>query len=252
MSKDSVTCREREVEILEKIWKSKEAEFLAIYGRRRVGKTHLIRGFFSEKSLYFEITGIKDATRALQLKQFIGKLGKIFYNGLPISRPKTWLEAFALLTDAIQKLPRSKKIVLFFDELPWLANRKSGIIQALDYYWNAEWSRLPNLIVIVCGSAASWMLENLINAKGGLHNRLTRFIHLQPFNLDQTQKFLKSKKIHYNHLQVLDLFMVTGGIPYYLKQIERGKSVDQNIDALCFNQDGVLFSEFNRLFSSLF
>jgi len=125
-------------------------------------------------------------------------------------------------------------------------------MQALDYYWNSEWSRYPNLTVVACGSAASWMLDNLINAKGGLHNRLTKIIHLQPFTLKQTKEFLSSRKIHYNSLQLLDLYMVTGGIPYYLKQLERGKSVLQNIDMLCFSREGILYSEFDRLFRSLF
>ncbi|MCE5294802.1 MAG: ATP-binding protein [Chlamydiales bacterium] len=252
MSKLSIPCREREVAILNKMWKSKEAEFLAIYGRRRVGKTHLIRSFFSDKSVFFELTGVKDATLAVQLGHFVEKLGKIFYEGLPISRPKNWLHAFALLTEAMKKIPKHKKIVLFFDELPWLASKRSGITQALDYYWNTEWSRLANVTVVACGSAASWMLDNLINAKGGLHNRLTKIIHLQPFSLKQTKEFLSSRKIQYNSLQLLDLYMVTGGIPYYLKQIERGKSVLQNIDMLCFSPEGILYSEFERLFQSLF
>lgn len=125
-------------------------------------------------------------------------------------------------------------------------------MQALDYYWNTEWSRQQNLIVIACGSAASWMLDNLINAKGGLHNRLIKIIHLKPFNLMQTKNFLNSRNINYYFFQVLDLYMAIGGIPHYLKQIERGKSVVQNIDSLCFNKEGILYSEFERLFRSLF
>jgi len=252
MSKGSIICREREIAILHKLCKSKEAQFLALYGRRRVGKTHLIRSYFSDKSTYFEITGIKDASRSVHLDQFAAKLGAVFYDGLPISRPKNWLEAFRLLTEAMKKVPKSKKIVLFFDELPWLAGRKSGVIQALDYYWNTVWSLASNVIVVACGSAASWMLDHLINAKGGLHNRLTKVILLQPFNLKQTQEFLKERKIAYNRIQTLDLYMVTGGIPHYLKHLERGKSVLQNVDKLAFSREGILYSEFERLFRSLF
>lgn len=252
MSKESIIGRKREVAILEKIWRSKEAEFVAIYGRRRVGKTHLIREYFSDKAIYFELTGIKDAKLSIQLNNFVVKLGQVFYAGLPISAPKSWLEAFALLTDALKKIPQSKKIVLFFDELPWLAGRRSAITQAIDYYWNTEWSRHKNLIVVVCGSAASWMLDNVVNAKGGLHNRLTKVILLEPFNLSQTQEFLKYRKISFKPLQILDLYMVMGGIPHYLKQLERGKSVLQNVDKICFSREGILYSEFERLFRSLF
>lgn len=177
---------------------------------------YLIRETFSNKAIYFELTGVRDA---VQLKHFAEKLGQVFYDGLPVSPPKSWLDAFALLTIAVQKIAKSKKIVLFFDELPWLANKRSGIMQALDYYWNTEWSRQQNIILIACGSAASWMLENLINGKGWLPNRLTKMIHLQPVNLLQTKQFLNSRNINYNHSQVLDLCMALGGIPYYLKQM---------------------------------
>ncbi len=249
---ESIIGRQDEVAILDKLWKSKEAEFLALYGRRRVGKTHLIHSYFSEKSVYFELTGIKDAKLHVQLTNFAKLLSKVFYDGLSISCPKNWLDAFEMLTHAMQKQSKSKKIVLFFDELPWLAGRRSGITQALDYYWNTVWSRCPHLIVIACGSAASWMLDNLINAKAGLHNRLTKVIHLQPLNLKQTREFLSHRKITYTPIQILDLYMAIGGIPYYLKQIERGKSVTQNINALCFDPNGFLYSEFERLFRSLF
>jgi AAA+ ATPase superfamily predicted ATPase len=252
MSKESIVARRREVAILDKLCKSKEAEFVAVYGRRRVGKTHLIREYFSDKSIYFELTGIKDAKLAVQLKNFAEKLGKVFYNELPIDRPRSWLEAFSLLTKAIRNIPKSKKVVLFLDELPWLASRRSGITQALDYFWNTEWSLCTNLVVVVCGSAASWMLDNVINAKGGLHNRLTKVILLEPFDLKQTKEFLKYRKIALTQQQVLDLYMVMGGIPHYLKQVERGRSILQNIDRLCFSREGILYSEFERLFRSLF
>ena len=252
MAQESITGRKKETALLDKIWNSKEAEFLALYGRRRVGKTHLIRSYFSEKALYFEITGIRDAKVAVQLENFAQKLSALFYGGAALCRPKSWLDAFLALTDAIKRTPKNKKIVLFLDELPWLASRRSGVVQALDYYWNTEWSKNPNLIVVVCGSAASWMLDHVINAKGGLHNRTTMVIRLEPFNLYQTQEFLRSRNIRYNPAQVLDLYMVTGGIAHYLKQVERGKSVLQNIDALCFRREGLLYSEFERLFRSLF
>jgi len=143
-------------------------------------------------------------------------------------------------------------VILFLDELPWLASKRSGLIEALDYYWNLFWSQIPNLVLIVCGSAASWMLEHIVHAKGGLYNRLTKRILLEPFNLKETKEFLKARQISLSHRQILDLYMVLGGIPHYLKEVKKGRSSSQIINSLCFEKNGLLFSEFSNLFSSLF
>ncbi len=253
MDKEKIFGRETEIKILDDLWKSSEAEFLAIYGRRRVGKTYLIREYFSRKRcIYFELTGQKDGTLKQQLENFAQAFSKAFSNGKPLQVPSTWKEALELLTKVIETTPKSKNIVIFFDELPWLATQKSGMLQALDYQWNSFWNRHPKLIFVVCGSAASWMLDNLINAKGGLHNRLTKAILLKPYNLKGVQQFLAYRKIRLNPKQVLDLYMVFGGIPHYLKQVEKGKSALQIVNKVCFQTDGLLYDEFDRLFRSLF
>lgn len=252
MAMQKIIGREKEKKILNKIYKSKEAEFLAIYGRRRVGKTFLIREYFEKKGLYLEITGIKDASLNQQIENFMKVLSEIFFEGIDLISRGSWMDAFDILNEKLKKVKKSTKIILFFDETPWCATRKSGFVQALDYYWNRSWSRMPNMILIACGSAASWMLENLIQAKGGLHNRLTRRILLEPFNLKDTKKFLKSRSIRLKNKHILDLYMVFGGIPYYLKEIEKGKTPVQIIDKTCFEKDGLLFSEFTYLFHSIF
>jgi hypothetical protein len=253
MTKEMLFGREPEIKILDNLWDSPEAEFLAIYGRRRVGKTYLIREYFSKKRcIYFEITGQKDGKLKEQLENFINIFSKVFLNDLPLRTPSSWKNAFEILTKEIEKIPKSQNIVFFFDELPWLATSKSGMLQALDYYWNRFWSRHSNLIFVVCGSAASWMLDNLINAKGGLHNRLTKTILLRPYNLKQTEQYLAGRNIHLSPKQILDLYMVFGGIPHYLKQVEKGKSALQTINKVCFQPDGLLYDEFDRLFRSLF
>jgi len=253
MPQEKIFGRETEIKILDSLWKSSEAEFLAIYGRRRVGKTYLIREYFSKKQcVYFEIIGQKDGSLEEQLENFIKIFSKTFFNDLPLRTPLGWKEAFELLTTEIEKVSKSQNIVLFFDELPWLATRKSGMLQALDYYWNRFWSRYSRLIFVVCGSAASWMLDNLINAKGGLHNRLTKIISLKAYNLKGVQQFLAYRNIHLSHKQILDIYMVFGGIPYYLKQVEKGKSALQIINKVFFQTDGLLYDEFDRLFRSLF
>lgn len=252
MSEKEIIGRKEELKILNRIRNSKEAEFIAIYGRRRVGKTFLIREFFSDKGIYFEVVGVKNLSLSEQLENFSESFSKTFFNNVLIQPPRSWKDALSLLTQQIQAAPKGKKVIIFLDEFPWLCSRKSGLIQALDYYWNTSWSRFPNLILIVCGSAASWMLEHVVNAKGGLYNRTTQKILLKPFNLQETQFFLKRRGINLNQKQVLDLYMVFGGIPHYLKEIEKGQSITQVIDKLCFQKSGILFSEFTNIFRSLF
>jgi uncharacterized protein len=248
----NIIGRNQEIQQLNEILISNEAEFVAVYGRRRVGKTFLIREFFQKKGFYIEFTGVKDGGKHHQLARFTEKLTQIFYPDVQIRPFASWHEAFKLLTNELEKLPKSKKIVLFFDELPWMATKKSGLMQALDYFWNTCWSQWRQLKLIVCGSAASWMLDHLINAKGGLYNRLTRTLLLSPFDLTQTQLFLKSNSLDFKHKPILDIFLIMGGIPHYLKQIKKSKSIIQNIDSICFQPDGLLFNEFSRLYPSLF
>lgn len=187
-----------------------------------------------------------------QLKRFSEGFSATFYANAILQPYTSWREAFHALTEKIKTLPKSKKVVIFLDELPWLATKKSQLLQTLDVFWNSIWSDMPNIKLIVCGSAASWMLEKLINAKGGLHNRLTATIKLKPFTLAETKLFLHSQGIKYNNKQILDIYMVCGGIPYYLAQVKKSLSPVQNINNICFHEDGLLYDEFERLFKSLF
>ncbi len=244
--------RESEKTSLSKLLDSNDPEFLAIYGRRRVGKTFLIHEFFHKKGLYFELIGQKDAGLKMQLDNFYQAVQETFQPKLPIKRPETWKEALSILTTLVESQPGKKKIILFFDELPWLATKRSGLLQALEYEWNRKWSRNKRLKLIVCGSAASWVIDKLIQAKGGLHNRITGTIHLQPFTLGESSRYLKSRGVKLKPLQILELYMAIGGVPHYLRLVEKGKSATQIINSLCFHKDGFLFTEFTRLFASLF
>ena len=248
----NIIGREKEKQYLNQIFKSKEAEFVAIYGRRRVGKTFLIREFFEGKGLFFELVGQKDVGLRQNLENCCQSIQEAFQPKLPLKQPNSWKKAFYLITKLIESQAKNRKIFIFLDELPWLATRRSGLIQALDYEWNIKWSRFKNLTLIVCGSAASWVIDNLINAKGGLYNRITRIIHLQPFSLKETSKFIHSLGVNLKSLQILDLYMVMGGIPHYLRQVKKGLSSVQIINESCFDRDGLLFSEFSRIFKSLF
>lgn len=250
---EKLVGRENEIKIFDKILSSKKAEFVAIYGRRRVGKTYLISRHFSKQEIYFECTGIKDGKMRDQLKNFSEAFQHTFYPDLTLAISTSWRQAFEQLTNKINDIPQNKKIILFFDELPWLATRKSKFLQELDYFWNTKWSRMPNVKLIVCGSAASWILDNLVNAKGGLHNRVTETIRLNPFTLRETKKYLEvNMNIKLSLIQILDLYMVLGGVPFYLSKLKKHKSIAQNINELCFSRDGALYAEFPRLFKSLF
>ncbi len=249
---DPIIGRSKEKQILDNMWLSKEAEFVAVYGRRRVGKTFLIREFLAKKGSFFELTGMKDGSLEEQLANFSSSFAACFYPGISVQPPASWKEAFESLTGEIHRLPKGKKITVFLDELPWLASKRSRLLQNLDYFWNTTWSKMPQVKLVVCGSATSWMIDHLINAKGGLHNRLTKTILLEPFDLDNTKKFLSKRGIKLNNKQIIDIYMAMGGIPHYLKQIEKSKSATQNIQDICFKKDGLLYDEFPRLFRSLF
>lgn len=248
--------RQREKKQLQRILDSNQAEFVAVYGRRRVGKTYLIREFFQEKeAVFFRTSGILDAPLKTQLYQFKKEIEDCFYHahkGIQLAPFESWFQAFEALKSAIDLFGSSKKIVLFLDEIPWLATSKSGFLQALDFYWNRYWSEDARIKLIVCGSAASWIIEKILHNTGGLHNRITLKLPIAPFNLSETQDYLLYKNIRYNHQQILTLYMCLGGIPYYLNFVEKGLSATQNINQICFQGNGGLYDEFKVLFASLF
>ena len=248
--------RKKELGIFKKIISSNKAEFVAVYGRRRVGKTFLINEYFSkEADLFLSLQGKKDGSMEEQLFHFKRMLEEAFFNNQPISRLASWEDAFELLVKVTEeriKQANLKTIVVFLDELPWLSTPKSGLLQALDYFWNSRLSKLPQFKLIVCGSAAAWMIDNLVHAKGGLYNRLTHNLKLSPFTLKETKDFCQSKKLKLADDQILELYLALGGIPYYLEQVQRGSSVPQNIANLCFSQSGALRNEWEKLFVALF
>ncbi len=241
--------RKREIKELNRLLASKEAEFLAIYGRRRIGKTFLVREHF-EKQLCFELTGIKDGTLQEQLVNFHVQLSERSRKKHPL--PTSWQEAFQQLADHLRSLRGSGKRVIFLDELPWLAGARSRFLQALDHFWNTFASKDPRWIVIICGSAASWMISKVIDHKGGLHNRVTARMKLEPFTLAETSLFLTSRGVKLTRYDQLMLAMVMGGVPHYLKEARPGESAAQIIDRVCFSASGLLRGEFDRLYASLF
>ena len=243
--------RKEEIEDLEHAYNSDSSEFVAMYGRRRIGKTYLIKTLFRDE-ICFELTGIKDASQAEQLEGFHEAIKKCGPEAAQNKKPRNWSKAFIQLQAYISSIKSKKKKVIFLDEVPWLASQKSGFLKALDHFWNSYANWEGNIMLVICGSAASWIINKVINDRGGLHNRITKRIRLMPFTLAETKDFLHSRGVAYNNYQIMQLYMVTGGVPHYLKEIQRGKSVAQNINDLCFKKDGLLKTEFNNLYSALF
>ncbi|GAB3420546.1 ATP-binding protein [Niabella aquatica] len=221
-----------------------------MYGRRRVGKTFLIREAFNNR-FDFYITGIANVNTQQQLLNFHLALKKYDPSGKENKPAENWLIAFQQLITLLEG-KESKKKVIFLDELPWLDTAQSGFMPALEHFWNSWASSRKDIVLVVCGSAASWMINKLIHNKGGLHNRVTQRIKLEPFTLAECEAFLKSRGAVFDRYQIIQLYMVMGGIPFYLNQVDRGSSAAQNIDRICFQENGPLVTEFDDLYHSLF
>lgn len=244
--------RKEELKKLKSYLNSRKSEFVAIYGRRRVGKTFLVRKAYNNE-FSFQLTGLANVSMEHQLGQFHAALLKsASIVGWEPKLAADWFVAFRQLTEFLEKLPEGKKKVLFLDELPWLDTHNSKFLSGLEHFWNSWASARNDIVLIVCGSAASWMLNNLINNRGGLHNRITDRIKLVPFTLMEAEAFLVEKNAVYNRYQTLLLYMAFGGIPFYLDFINPEKSAMQNINDLCFQQDAPFRYEFKNLYASLF
>ena len=246
---EKIIGREEEFLKLSKYMSSDKSEFVAVYGRRRVGKTFLIRQYFKDK-FDFYVTGIIDGSRDEEMAAFNDALITYGYKG---PKAKTWMEAFAYLAVLLQsKKKRGKRLVVFIDELPCFDTKNARFVHALSYFWNSKGAWIDNIFFIVCGSATSWMISNLIDNRGGLHNRITHEIHLRPFDLRNTETYLKSRGMRWNRLSIVQIYMALGGVPYYLGMLDKTLSVVENIDMLFFADDAKLRKEYPRLFKSLF
>jgi hypothetical protein len=213
-------------------------------------KTYLVREFYKQ-SIVFEVTGLFGAYLQDQISNFTKEIRKRSRRTLR-DLPKNWLEVFSIFEMYLDTLPKGKKKVIFIDEFPWMATAKSKFLMAFENFWNTYCTKRNDLIVVICGSAASYMVQKIIKNKGGLHNRISRKIRLLPFNLSETEQFLIKKGLKFTRYDVIQIYMALGGVPQYLEKLSKGLSVSQNIDKLCFSKDGLLNDEFNQLFISLF
>lgn len=249
--------REKEVSELLERYDCNEAQFVAVYGRRRVGKTYLIDETFKGR-ITFRHAGISPIESGNEPKgRPVKKQLQAFYYSL-ISQgmkkdhcPSDWLEAFFMLEMFLQKIDDGSRQLIFLDELPWMDTPKSGFITGLESFWN-NWACHRNVMLIVSGSATSWMRDKLINNHGGLYGRVTWEIKLEPFNLKECELLFKENKINLSRYDIVQSYMIFGGIPYYLGYFKRGRSLAQNVDDLFFAKGAKLSMEYDRLFASVF
>lgn len=247
--------RAREIKDLNRLYDNGRAELVAVYGRRRVGKTFLIDESFSGR-ITFRHAGLspsaedKKGLLKAQLNHFYNSL--ILHGMDPCEKPKNWLDAFLLLEKFLQKIDDGSRQLVFLDDLPWLDSPRSGFLRAFEGFWNTWGCHRKNLMVIVCGSANLWVLDKLINNHGGLYGRVTYEIKLAPFTLHECEEFYRDRQVQFSRYDTTQSYMIFGGIPYYLGYIDKGESLAQNVDRLFFSRNGVLKNEFDRLFESVF
>ncbi len=246
--KPKIIGRDTEIKLLNECYNSNKAELVVVYGRRRIGKTFLVKSLFEDRFDFF-ITGKYEGKLKDELELWNRKL--VEHSAYPYTVPKSWNEAFAQLKHYINNLSKDR-VVVFLDEMPWLATPKSGFVGEFENFWNDWASTRENLLLIICGSATTWMNDNVISQKGGLHNRVTRKIKLSQFNLHETELFLKDKGIVWNRHQIAECYMIMGGTPYYLDLLQKGMSLPQNIDFLFFRSGAELAGEYTVLLKSLF
>jgi len=242
--------RKQEIEKLESALKGNKSAFVAVTGRRRVGKTFLIDTIL-KKFYCFNLTGIQNGNRTAQIFNFSVKLSEYMVSETPVHFDG-WQEAFYHLRSYLKTLSKNRKQVIFIDELPWVSTVRSGFIQLLAHLWNDYLSKEKHFILVVCGSATSWISQKIINDKGGLHNRVSEIIHLKPFTLYETRLFLASLKINLTDPQIAKIYMALGGIPFYLEQIKKGENFSAAIERICFSTTGILKNEYINLYESLF
>lgn len=254
---NEIIGRQKEIEKFSNFYHSKKAEFIAVYGRRRIGKTFIVRQLYQNEWCFYH-TGLSPmeseqntgSMKERQLLNFASSLRQFGSNYENV--PATWMEAFDQLIDLLRRYRKRKRCVVFIDELPWMDTDRSGFMSAFEHFWNGWASAQPNIMLIVCGSATSWMEDKLINNKGGLYGRITGEIHLAPFTLEECNLYYASRGIKMDYYDQVQCYMIMGGVPFYMDYLQKSNSLAQNIDQIFFDSHAPLRNEFERLFTSLF
>ena len=240
--------RIEEIRQLRRAYESDGAEFVAVYGRRRIGKTYLVSEVF-HNCFSFHAVGMEKGNKREQLTAFREELKSQGWADCP--RLTSWIAAFAELSKMLEKRAESKKVV-FLDELPWFDSPCSGFLAAFEHFWNGWACLRKDVLLVICGSATTWIVNKVLNSKGGLHNRVTRQIPLKPFTLRECEEYAAYKKLGFTRSQIVECYMALGGVAYYWSLLQDGMSVAQNFDTLFFGERDEMRQEFSRVFASLF
>lgn len=246
---ENIIGRKQEIATLNACYESGKAEMVIVYGRRRIGKTFLVRETFQNR-FDFYLTGLYKKNKAKQLENFANALAE--YSGEDCDTPRTWYEAFRMLKQYIAGISRVGRKLIFLDEVPWMDTRRSDFVSALENFWNGWGAGRKDVMLVVCGSATSWIMDRLLGDKGGLFNRDTERLYLEQFNLNETESFLRSNGINLSRHEIAECYMIMGGVPYYLSKLRRGLSLSQNIDNIFFKKNPILKGEFEHLYNALF
>ena len=247
----TIIGRKLEQKELQRLYESDEAEMAVVYGRRRVGKTFLVNQMFGSEGFAFKVTGLYKSRLPKQLENFSLALQE--YSGnKDLTEPKSWTEAFDQLKDYLKASKSGKKRLLFFDELPWMDTKGSGFLAAFERFWNGWANAQQDILLILCGSATNWIINKFFKQKGGLYNRATSKIFLKPFTLNETEQYLEKQGIEWERYDIAQIYMIMGGIPYYLKQLEPNRTLADNIDNCFFRRNGKLWDEFDNLYETIF
>ena len=245
-----IVARTKEIEALNRKYNSSKSEFVIVYGRRRIGKTFLVNNMFAGR-FTFTYVGARKQNQKKQLRRFADQL-KTYTGSAYAPALSNWDEAFKALQILIDARPKEERKVIFFDEMPWIDTPRSSFVEALEYFWNSWAAQRDDVLFIACGSATSWMVQNLVKNKGGLHNRITEQIYLRPFRLGECEEYLHDIGCVWDRYTILQCYMVMGGVPYYMSLLNPEQSLAQNIDRLFFTKNAPMREEFGELFNALF
>ena len=243
--------RKQEQKELNRLYHSGEAEMVVVYGRRRVGKTYLVNQVFAQTGFAFKVTGLYKQKMPVQLKNFSMAIDEYFHEG-ERKQPVSWMDAFAQLKACLNNTKTGTRRVLFFDELPWMDTKGSKFLNAFEWFWNGWGCAQDDLMLVICGSATNWIINKLFKQKGGLYNRANSKMYLSPFTLAETEQYLQKQGFEMERYDIAQIYMIMGGIPYYLKQLEPGRPLADNIDNCFFRKNGKLWDEFAHLYETLF
>jgi len=204
---------------------------------------------YFQNHFFFYHTGVEPDRQLEQLDAFCVSLEA---QNIALPNQRDWLHAFLELRRKIEASEASEKKVIFLDEISWIDSNNDGFMSSLEFFWNSFASSRTDILLVVCSSATTWIIEHLLLNTGGFFNRNTDLMYLSPFTLGECEKYFLERGAAFSRKNVLDTYMVFGGIPYYLNYLDISRGLAENIDKTCFAENAPLTLEYTRLYATLF